>query len=214
MRERNYICKGRWRQNSAGEWMQHQDGQTLVVFLSGGKYVLASDSHERRRIQSGRYVRSGEGIGGTVCETGASDVSILFAVAILTATESTWTVDRPLVEIVRAIKQNLDDPSAQLPPDMVRLLSAVDLTATLYARPREHYYRCEFSAGYRKLRIVKTLEVWGRGQQTVVRSTVSITRDSRCRIVAAVVERITPLLERKVLEFEAEQLRRVSRAKP
>lgn len=39
MRERNYICKGRWRQNSAGEWMQHQDGQTLVVFLSGGKYV-------------------------------------------------------------------------------------------------------------------------------------------------------------------------------
>lgn len=88
-------------------------------------------------------------------------MSILFAVAILTATESTWTVDRPLVEIVRAIKQNLDDPSAQLPPDMVRLLSAVDLTATLYARPREHYYRCEFSAGYRKLRIVKTLEVLG-----------------------------------------------------
>lgn len=130
----------------------------------------------------------------------------IVAALLLTATESTWVVDRPLVEIVGSMKDRLDDPGQQLPPDMLRLLSAVDLTATLYARPREHYYRLEFSAGYRRLRIVKTLEVWGRGGQTVVRSTVTLTRDSRCPLVDRLFKRLVPMIERRVLEFERGKL--------
>jgi hypothetical protein len=138
----------------------------------------------------------------------------MFALAVsilLTASQSEWTVDRPLIEIVRSLKARLDDPGQQLPPDMLRMLSAVDLTATLYARPREHYYRVTFTASYRRLRLVKTLEVWGCGGQTVVRSTVSLTRDSRCPLVDRLVWRIVPVIEARVLEFERRKLQEATR---
>jgi hypothetical protein len=135
----------------------------------------------------------------------------LVVTLLLAASQSEWAVDRPLIEIVRSLKDRLDDPNQQLPSDMLRLLSAVDLTATLYARPREHYYQVTFTASYRRLRLVKTLEVWGCGSKTVVRSTVAFTRDSRCPLVDRLVWRIVPVIEARVLEFERRKLQEATR---
>lgn len=130
----------------------------------------------------------------------------LVAAALLSASQSVWVVEKPLIEVARVIKQNLDDPNAQVPADMWRVLAAVDLEAKLYARPKDHYYKAEFNAGYRKLRLNKTLEVWGQGNRTLVKSTVSITRNSGCRLVTCLVKHIVPRIEERILQFEQSTL--------
>jgi hypothetical protein len=97
--------------------------------------------------------------------------------------ESTWQVDRPALEIVEHLAAKLPRGTGEhLPPDITRLLDVVRVYAAVEAWPADHYYRVTIRMlqapnvplARRLNRCEKTLEVWARGDVTIVRSRLDI----------------------------------------
>lgn len=95
----------------------------------------------------------------------------------------TWQVDRPATEIARALAAKVPSGAdAHFPPETVRLLKIVDVYAAVEAWPADHYYRVtvrmlhapDVPLARRLRRVEKTLEIWARGDVTIIRSTLDI----------------------------------------
>ena len=120
--------------------------------------------------------------------------------------ESVWDEPRPLADIAASIMARGADLPSHLPADIAELASAADVTATVTARPSEHYYRTEIKFQALRLSGTKTLEVWGLGQQTRFRSRVSLAWGRNGPLVRWLLYRV----ELRVMQFERQKLRELT----
>lgn len=128
---------------------------------------------------------------------------------------ATWTVQRPLGEIVGCLQQHAMSAAAHLPPGMLTEKGADTLGQNLISVefkwfPAQHYlwFRANLKADVPILRRSHHVtgytigEAWGKGPATIFRLT-TILESAECGIVPRLIESFGP---GRVLGWERDQL--------
>jgi hypothetical protein len=142
---------------------------------------------------------------------------ILIMTCFCQAEEKTWKINKPLSEVVEAARQNLENfEKGDLDLSQFGVITDVDLEMRVTARPKIHYYRFDVNleSPIRRLNgFSKSLEVWGKPGETIVHSTVNIdfgkTHKFPLKIVDCVRDRVLTMIERKLLELEEKEIRKL-----
>ena len=119
-----------------------------------------------------------------------------------------YRIDRSYGDVVAAVERLANEPRTKpfKVPNLPALINGRDIVVTTYIQPSRRYYRVVIQLEHpigRLCRFDKTLEVWGKSDHYVLRSTVHIDwMDFRSRLANRIKDRVVALAECEVLKME------------